>query len=113
MSTESALLEALREPRFVAGSQGLRFLFDVLNEATADDLGLILPTREIGINGDISSAFAVDFGSPSHKRRVLKERVRRAIKTNRGDQLRAEWMRRLAVKATKAMRAGQQMPARR
>jgi hypothetical protein len=103
----SELLEALSSPKFVSGAEGLRFFFQIINAASSEDLGLILPTAEV--RGDISAAFAVDYGTPNHRRRLLRERARRAVKANKGDQLRQQWMQRLAAKATKAMRAGQSL----
>jgi hypothetical protein len=104
MATGSDLLEALVEPKYVAGAEGLRFFFQWINAATPEDLGLILPQQDLV--GDISAAFSVDYGTPGHKRRILRERARRAIRLKKGEELRQLWMKRLAAKANAAIHAG-------
>lgn len=86
----------------------LHLLLDLINGSSADDLDVLLPPPE---RSDISCAFAVDYGTPSHKRRVLRERARQAWRKGRAQQLHEDWMKRLSAAGTKAMRAGRPMPA--
>jgi hypothetical protein len=84
-------------------------LLGLIDGASPEQIAAILP--EIP-RGDISCAFAIDFGTPGHKRRILRKQARDALKKGKAQQLHEAWMKRLADEGTKAMRAGRSMPAR-
>lgn len=87
---------------------GLLQLLDLIDGAGADEIEIILPSIP---RGDISCAFAVDYGTPGHKRRILRKQARDAFKKGRAQQLHEAWMKRLSAAGTKAMRAGRPLPA--
>lgn len=86
----------------------LAVLMGLIDGASEVGLEVLLPPPE---RRDISCAFAVDYGTPSHKRRVLREKARQAWRKGRTQQLHEDWMKRLSAAGTKAMRAGRPMPA--
>ncbi len=80
----------------------------LIDGASPAEIEVILP--EIP-RSDISCAFAVDFGTPGHKRRILRKQARDALRKGKAQQLHEAWMARLSAAATKAMRAGRPLPA--
>ncbi len=82
----------------------LRLLFDLIDGASADEIDVILPPEER--RGDITCAYAIDYGTPGHWRAVLRRRASAAAHAGRGKALHDKWMQRLAARATAAIRAG-------
>lgn len=81
----------------------LRVLFDLINGATAEEIEIIVPPPE---RSDISCAFVIDYGTPGRLRLIARHKAREAERRGKTQELHALWMRRLAARATKAMRAG-------
>ena len=81
----------------------IAILLGLIDGASPADLEVLLPPVE---RRDISCAFAIDYGTPGHLRRVLRDRARRAAMVGQADKLRAAWMSKLERAATKSMRAG-------
>lgn len=80
----------------------------LIDGASPADLEIILPAVP---SADISCAFAVDYGTPGHKRRILRKQARDAVRKGKAQQLHEAWMARLSKAGTKAMRAGRPLPA--
>ena len=81
----------------------IAILLGLIDGASPADLEVLLPPAE---RRDISCAFAIDYGTPGHLRRVLRDRARRAAMVGQADKLRQRWLDRLAASANKAIRAG-------
>jgi hypothetical protein len=86
----------------------IAILMGLIDGASPAEIEVILPEVP---RSDISCAFAVDFGTPSHKRRILRNQAREALRKGKTQQLHEAWMKRLSAAGTKAMRAGRPLPA--
>ncbi len=82
----------------------LAVLLGIIDGASEADIEVILPPAER--RGDLTCAYAIDYGTPGHWRAVLRRRASAAAHAGRGKALHDKWMQRLAARATAAIRAG-------
>jgi hypothetical protein len=86
----------------------LSILLGLIDGASPAELQAMLPPEA---RGDISCAFAIDYGTPGHTRRLLRQWVKREHNKGRAQRLHEAWMARLSKAGTEATRAGRPMPA--